>query len=519
MGTTVQKYLDWIFATSKEDGIYAYRGQRVADWGLNSAATRRLIREHGPDIVQDPEFPSLYVGYHRTTLIEPARTQGHGSEAGRVLTDLELLAKLQHFGAETGLLDFSWNPLVALWFLCGEEDIDGKLFMINTNDPVRMAKVSPTQADQDLSAVLVADPGTQPVSYWEPTIGGDAIARILLQRSVFIIGRPFVSLESEVISEITVGKEDKHRLLAELNILDFNQESLFLDVYGFAQASKTRRVPDLSAGAYNRQGNRYYQQGDYDKALAAYNRSVQLAPDGGLTYLFRANVLAAAERHGEAIADYDKAIGHVAVSRRGILDSAHFNRGNSKAAVGDLDGAVEDYTQATEQNPERPGYYYNRGNAYFDLYRFSEAVGDYDKAIGSGSTHAVYNKGMALLSLGQLVEARSCFQNAAVMGYDHFTVQQNLWTLEQVMPLVDGLDYTVRAAPDPATNRMTLRFTIPAEVPETREELQRFLFGGRAGSIGSDGLPGLSGGKGLQGGEPMRVYVDGVSTDPPTTAG
>ena len=237
------------------------------------------------------------------------------------------------------------------------------------------------------------------------------MARVLGQRSVFIIGRPLVSLESEVINEITVEKEDKNRLLTELNILDFNPESLFHDVYGFAQASNGRRLPDLSPGAYNRQGNRCYQQGDYDKALAAYGKSIQFAPDGGLTYLYRANVLAAAERHNEAIADYDKAICHVAIRQRGVLGTAHFNRGNSKAEVGDLEGAVEDYTKAIDLNPGRPGYYYNRGNAYFDLYRFSEAVGDYDQAIPTGSGNAVYNKGMALLALGQLVEARSCFQD------------------------------------------------------------------------------------------------------------
>ena len=28
----------------------------------------------------------------------------------------------------TGLLDFSWNPLVGLWFACEETEVDGKLF-------------------------------------------------------------------------------------------------------------------------------------------------------------------------------------------------------------------------------------------------------------------------------------------------------------------------------------------------------------------------------------------------------
>ena len=56
-----------------------------SEWELHSAATRRLIDEHGLDIVRDPDFPQLYINYHRETLIEPARTRGFGSESGRRL--------------------------------------------------------------------------------------------------------------------------------------------------------------------------------------------------------------------------------------------------------------------------------------------------------------------------------------------------------------------------------------------------------------------------------------------------
>ena len=48
---------------------------------------------------------------------------GLGVEDGREVSDLQLLAKLQHFGAATGRLDFTWSPLVALWFASDEYEL------------------------------------------------------------------------------------------------------------------------------------------------------------------------------------------------------------------------------------------------------------------------------------------------------------------------------------------------------------------------------------------------------------
>ena len=121
----LKEYLSKIGDTTKALGVgtYAFRGQGNGHWPLHSAATRRLRKHRGEGVQNSPEFPSLYLDYHNSTLITPARTQGLGIELGRELSDLQLLAKLQHLRAATGLLDFSWNPLVGLWFASEEPEL------------------------------------------------------------------------------------------------------------------------------------------------------------------------------------------------------------------------------------------------------------------------------------------------------------------------------------------------------------------------------------------------------------
>ena len=514
MSNAIARYLVQIQEATRITGIYAYRGQRDSRWPLHSAATRRLIVEHGCDLMLDPEFPRLYVNYHHETLVEPARTRGFGSESGRRLSDLQLLAKLQHLGAATGLLDFTWSPLVALWFACEDEDPahDGKLFIVNTNDAIRVAKISSDESTQDLTTVFSGTAGPPHFSYWEPMASGDAAPRILRHRSVFIIDRSFLLVDKEIVRELVISKDDKESLLTELETLDIHQDSLFQDVYGFAQVSSRRPVPALSPDDYRRNGNRYYQQGEYPEAILAYGKSIELAPDVGLTYFLRGNALAASGLQQEAVDDYDKAIADISHILPSTQDAVYFNRANSKAELADYDGALRDYTEAIHLNPNYPQYYYNRGNTYVDLYKFCEALADYDQVTGDTSQNAVFNKGNALLAMGRLSEARRCYQEVVAKGEDHVSITQNPWTLDRMMFLVDESEYTVRAAPDPETGTMCLYLGVPEGATNEGQDLERFLFFGRVGNVGNTGGPGLSGGKGFKGQPPIRVYVDVRST-------
>lgn len=514
MGTIVDKYLDRIIEIAESGDVWAYRGQQNAEWMLHSGATRRLMREYGDPILQDPEFQDLFLNYHRDVLLAPARTRGYGIESGRNLTDLELLAKLQHFGAETGLIDFTWSPLVALWFASLDVNHDGKVFMMDTSNPIGIGKAAGDGSGQGFREVFTAPPGSQAILYWEPTSSGDATARILRQRSVFVVGRPFVSSTLAVIEEITVEKDDKDAILAELAILDLSEETLFQDVYGFAQASKRMGIPRLSANAYRRRADNYYQMSEYENAIDYYSRSMAAGPANGLTYLLRANVLSALGKHDEAVSDYDRASGDGVVLPLGMQDVVLYNRGNSKAELGDLQGAIEDYTEAIQGDPSNGQIYYNRGNAYLDLRRFQKALDDFavasniDGPPGPREINALHNQGIALLAVGKLSEALDIYRQGWKIDNDHEAFRQNLWTLNRIVVLVQGLDYSLHAVPDGDTGRIALRFSLPKGYEPVGRELNRFLLSGRAGNSGNTGGPDLAGGKGFEGKPLIRVYGD-----------
>jgi tetratricopeptide (TPR) repeat protein len=102
---------------------------------------------------------------------------------------------------------------------------------------------------------------------------------------------------------------------------------------------------------------------------------------------------------------YDLAI---AAFNRGIQLSAaradlYNNRGAMFANKGDARGAISDYDQALRLNSSYPEAFANRGNAYLQLGDYAEAIADYDRAIqlNPSLTIALTNRRMALLKEAQ----------------------------------------------------------------------------------------------------------------------
>ena len=109
---------------------FLYRGQADSAWPVDCAAFRRLRNNLGASIAEKAISP-LLVGY-LPFFINKAKMRGFLPDGfDQDSTDLELMAQLQHQGAATGLIDFTRQPLVALWFACNEyKEENGAVYVL-----------------------------------------------------------------------------------------------------------------------------------------------------------------------------------------------------------------------------------------------------------------------------------------------------------------------------------------------------------------------------------------------------
>jgi uncharacterized caspase-like protein len=137
-------------------------------------------------------------------------------------------------------------------------------------------------------------------------------------------------------------------------------------------------------------------------------------------------------------------------------------RGIDKANREDFEGAIEDYTQAIQLNiayqksneyqnaiadynyteaisldREYALAYYNRGNAYFNLKEYQNAMADYTEAISRNSGYALayYNRGLVKSDLGDKQGAIADFEKAAELYQKQGKTQNYQDALERVKKL------------------------------------------------------------------------------------
>ncbi|ABA21830.1 TPR repeat protein [Trichormus variabilis ATCC 29413] len=97
-----------------------------------------------------------------------------------------------------------------------------------------------------------------------------------------------------------------------------------------------------------------------------------------------------------------------------------FYQGLQLAKTGDLSGAIANYEQAIQLNPNSYEYWFNRGLTLFHLERFVEAIASYDQAIEIKPDYykAWYNRGGTLGQLGLYEEAVASLKQAITIQPD-----------------------------------------------------------------------------------------------------
>ncbi|MDD5688527.1 MAG: tetratricopeptide repeat protein [Elusimicrobia bacterium] len=129
------------------------------------------------------------------------------------------------------------------------------------------------------------------------------------------------------------------------------------------------------AVAYYNLGNGYFAQGEYEKAIVFYGKTIELNP--GLT-------------------------------------AAYYNRGLAYTKKGDYARSIIDYNKTIELNPKHVGAYYNRGLFYFEKSDYKKAMSNFIKAQEINSKLWNVLIGIAFVNMKQtnFVKAKYYFKQA-----------------------------------------------------------------------------------------------------------
>ncbi len=369
-----------------------YRGHSNREYPLESAAVRRL--KHSYKI--QPSDTAL-IDYHVETLIDNAKNMHyHYDENGSILSDLELLAKLQHQGAATSLMDFTRNIGVALWFACQNLGCDGVIYVIKDETNIEVfQRATSLVLNKSIREIFEATRGGK-FYIWEPP---GLKTRILQQDSVFVFGLNEEKLEHRA-DKIIIDKNIKKAILELLEkAFNISLATLFKDFDGFAMAHG--RMETLATSKSKRlflQGNEYFQEQNYRKAIEIYQKVIEIDPRFIEAYFPLARIYCHLEQYAEAIKCHERVIkidpsnGKAKRSldtirsvckemeniRNKPSPSAYCSLGNKLAKLEDYPRAIANYKKALELDPSHYGAHFRSGVAYTKLKEYIKAV-DYYK--------------------------------------------------------------------------------------------------------------------------------------------
>jgi tetratricopeptide (TPR) repeat protein len=118
------------------------------------------------------------------------------------------------------------------------------------------------------------------------------------------------------------------------------------------------------------------QQGNYTEAIALLSQLLYRCPENAIDYNNRGLVYFQAGQLDRAIADYNRAL-----DINPLLAKAYNNRANYYAACGNLLAALADYDRALDLNPSYVRALLNRGITLRDLGRYEAAIESFDIAL------------------------------------------------------------------------------------------------------------------------------------------
>ena len=304
--TTLAEFMKW--AKRFNPGKYVFRGVRNETHGIQASAYRRPKKSYR----DFDKFLKI-----NKDLVDEAKLRGYNERDRRQLEDLEILANLQHYGAATCLIDFSYSAQVALWFACepdsktsqdcdsetsqdSENPLNGKVFAVHHRSSDDFEEIKSDSLSMEIDEFLQGSENSR-LYHWQPRQQNN---RIIAQQSIFLFGRH----EFDAYDECVIEGSSKREILIELEqVSGITEAMLFPDFDGFARLRGVG-VPymQLSAYEYTDLAKEQFGIANYDEAIDYCDRAIDQDRDYAEAYYQRGLAKQHLNQHTSAISDFDR---------------------------------------------------------------------------------------------------------------------------------------------------------------------------------------------------------------------
>lgn len=327
---SLNDYLEKIEKIQNSLETFIYRGQSDESWRVVSGVYRRIEESK-----RQAKFPKAIVeheeirAYLKEKLAE-ARKRLTPAQIAEIQepNDINILVEMQHYGAATNLIDFSFNSLIALYFACVDnQDRNGKVFCISNSNTFKVLATNEKSLDK-----LLHTPDGKFYSY-SPNHSN---RRIIKQDSIFLFNDVGYIDESLIDHSFTIQSAAKGKIIQELkDSTGITEESIYPDFLGYLQANNARKPFKIrNAQDYFEQAVRLHKQRDYEQAIQYYEKSLALDPGQSKALLGITQCLRLLTKYKEALATCNEAK---------KLDNKNFLIYNEAAIINTY---LKDYTEA-----------------------------------------------------------------------------------------------------------------------------------------------------------------------------
>ena len=336
---------DWLggLGWCRAEKNYLFRGVPSKNYDPGEpSAYRRLLKDEFGDDTSNRKTLSNLLKINRD-LIDEARFRGFNRYDR--LSDLEILGDLQHFGAATCLIDFTFHPGIALWFACqptseeGEDGKYGKVVAVRNDESIKEVRPEWLLQNKKIEDFFKADEsGEYPIYRWQPE---NITNRAERQQGVFLFGGGQIEFEDECY----IHDAQKIFFLGGISgiggiggMYNIREEVLFPDFNGFIHrnAQGIPYNPDPKSIGINAQ-----RRGHYDKAIDCFTEALYHKPDSTDLYYRRGCARIEMKLYEEALEDFRKVLKLKSNSYYQSL--VYWQRGRVKAKLGQHKEAKEYY--------------------------------------------------------------------------------------------------------------------------------------------------------------------------------